>query len=160
MSNPFRDQLKKANLLSEKDAKRLAHEERVKRKKVSREDAEAAEKAHQEDLQRKRDAQREQDRKQQQSIDKERAEHEEIAACRLLIEKEARRPAAGSVQFFFQTPEGDLPWLEVSPQELAQLRTGQLAIVRPDPKAHVYKVLAADHARRIARHFPEVVVRN
>ena len=159
MSNPFRDQLKKANLLSDKHAKRLAHEERVKRKKVSREDAEKADAEHKQELQQKQDAQRKADRKQQAALEKEKAEHAELAACRALLENEARRPAAGSVQFFFETPEGDLPWLEVSPQELHQLRGGQLAIVRPDPKAHVYKVMAPEHAQRVAAHFPEVIVR-
>ena len=160
MSNPFRDQLKKAKLLSDKEAKRLEHEERVKRKKVSREDAEkeAAERAA--ELQTKKDLQRKSDRRQQAEIEKERAEHAEVAACRDLLEHEARKPASGSVSFFFETPEGDLPWLEVAPQELHQLQARQLSIVRPDSGVHVYKVLAAEHARRVAKVFPEVIMRS
>ena len=40
----LRDQLKKANLISKKDQKRLEHEQRVRRKKVGREGLEQEQK--------------------------------------------------------------------------------------------------------------------
>lgn len=60
----LRDQLKKAKLLSEKDARRLAHEERVRHKEIG--GAEAADQAkaeHQEALARRREEQAEADRR-------------------------------------------------------------------------------------------------
>lgn len=59
----LRDQLKKARLLSEKDARRLAHEERVRHKDIGGAKASDQEKAeHQEALARKRAEQAAKDR--------------------------------------------------------------------------------------------------
>ena len=59
----LRDQLKKANLLSEKDSKRLAHEERVRHKEIGGAEASDREKAeHQRALADKRKARAEADR--------------------------------------------------------------------------------------------------
>lgn len=60
----LRDQLEKAKLLSEKDARRLAHEERVRHKEIGGADAADREKAeHQEELARRRAEQAEADRR-------------------------------------------------------------------------------------------------
>jgi len=59
----LRDQLRKASLLSDKDARRLAHEERVRHTKIGGAEAADQEKAeHQRALAEKRRAQAEEDR--------------------------------------------------------------------------------------------------
>jgi len=157
MSNPFRDQLKKAKLLSDKDAKRLAHEERVQRSQKSRTEAEAEEQRHKAELQAQRAAQRQRDREQQAQLEAARKAREEAAACRMLLQQ-AQDPGPGSATFYFETPEGDLPWIEVSAQQLTGLTAGALRIARPTRGTHVYKLLSPEHAKRVVAVFPDAVM--
>lgn len=152
----FRDQLKKAKILSDKDAKRLAHEERVQRKKTSRKEAEAEEAQHRAELNKQQAQQREQDRSRQAERDADRQRREEVAACRMLVEQ-AAAPGRGT-RFYFATPEGHVPFVEVDAQQLNGLTSRALRIVRPAAGAHVYRLVPRDQAERIAAALPDLVV--
>jgi uncharacterized protein YaiL (DUF2058 family) len=155
----LRDQFKKANLLSDKEARRLAHEARVERTEKGREQLEKEQQSRQQELQQQSKQQREQTREQQQALEQERKAREEEAAVAAILQDEAKKAGPGSVKWYFATPDGSLPWLEVSPQELRQLRAGMLAVVRSGPEGtHDYRLLGVEHARRVARLRPEVVV--
>ena len=154
----LRDQLKKAKLMSGKDAKRLAHQERVERKEKGREELEKEHAERERELAAKRGAVRAKNRQQQALLEEQRKQREEEAACRDIL-AEARKPGPGTVQWFFQTVDGWLPWLEVSPQEVNQLRSGMLSVVRTGaPGTHSYKLLSTELARRVAKLFPDAVV--
>lgn len=158
MSNPFRDQLQKANLLSKKDAKRLAHEERVHRTEAGRAGVEEEQRARQDELDRLRTQDREQQRAQQAQTDAERRVVEERAACENILRQEVTRPGQGRLRFYFQVESGDLPWLEFSEIDHKRMLSGEFAVVRSgSAQTHDYGLLALAAAKRVARHFPERV---
>jgi uncharacterized protein YaiL (DUF2058 family) len=155
----LRDQFKKANLLSDKEARRLAHEARVERTEKGRDQLEKEQEARQQELQQQSKQQRELTREQQQAIERERKEREEEAAVEAILEHEAKKAGPGSVKWYFATPDGSLPWLEVSPLELRQLQAGMWAVVRSGPEGtHDYRLMSVEHARRVAKLRPDVVV--
>jgi len=154
----LRDQFKKANLLSDKDARRLAHEARVERTDKGREAIEQEAATRQQELAAMSASERARIRAEQEAIDRERRQREEIAAVHALL-ADGRKPGGGAVKFYFATPDGSLPWLELPPREAQELRAGQLCIVRASPGiTHVYRLLPLEAARRVARVLPELVV--
>jgi uncharacterized protein YaiL (DUF2058 family) len=155
----FRDQLKKANLISKKDEKRLAHEERVTRKEVGREELERQAAARRDELGRLRDAEREKTRELQAELDRDRTARAELAACRELLEREARAPArGGGMRWFFELPDGTMPFLSLTETDRLQLAGGQLCVVRiGPPNAHVYGLLPTPLTKRVHAALPERV---
>ena len=157
----LRDQLKKANLITKKDAKRLAHEERLHRKQVGgaagveREQAERAV-----ELARLQESRRESDR----GVDIERqkriAETTEAAACEELLRREVRRPGRrGAARWYFCLADGQLPFLELPLTERMQLQDGTVCIVRVGPVgSHDYGLISSHHGERIATVFTDRVV--
>jgi uncharacterized protein YaiL (DUF2058 family) len=154
----LRDQFKKANLLSDKDARRLAHEARVERKEKGREVIEQEAAARQQELSQLSAAERERIRREQERLDRERQQREEFAAVQALLAA-AKKPGPGTVKFYFATPDGHLPWLELSPREAQEVRSGHLCVVRGGPPStHTYRLLSLDATKRVARVRPEVIV--
>jgi uncharacterized protein len=154
----LRDQLKKANLLSDKEARRLAHESRVERKEKGREQLEQEATARQQQLGQLSAQDRDRVRAEQEAADRQRQQREELAAVQALL-ADARKPGAGTVKFYFEAPDGSLPWLELAPREAQEVRAGQLCIVRGGPPGtHTYRLLSLEAARRIGRLLPDVVV--
>lgn len=158
MSNPLRDQLKKANLLSKKDAKRLAHEERVHRKQVGREGLEAERAERDTELGSARAAEREADRQRQAVLEAERKAAQERAACEAILAN-ARPAVGGPIRWFFECADGRLPCIKLQPTERLELTAGHARIVRlTDGDAHVYGLLPTAQAERVGRAFPARVV--
>ncbi|MBK8097825.1 MAG: DUF2058 family protein [Planctomycetes bacterium] len=154
----LRDQLKKANLLSDKDHKRLAHQARVERKDKGREGLEQEAAARQQDLDQLQARERERIRREQEALDNERRQQQEVAAAIALL-AEAKKPGPGAVKWYFEADDGTLPWLEVSPREALELRAGAICVVRAGaPGTHTYRLLPLEQTRRVARVKPEVVV--
>ncbi len=158
MSN-LRDQLKKANLLSSKDSKRLAHEERVHRTEVGREGVDQEQRARQQEIERVRALERSQTKAQQAQIEAERRNAEERAACEQILAQDVVRPGHGRLRFFFETEEGFLPWLELSEVDFKRVLSSEFAIVRVGGRrTHDYRLLAVPAAKRVARLFQDRVV--
>ncbi|MFN9705954.1 MAG: DUF2058 family protein [Planctomycetota bacterium] len=154
----LRDQLKKANLLSDKDHKRLAHEARVERAEKGRDQLEAEAKAREQELAGLAAKERERTQAEQDALDRQRKQREELAAVHALL-ADARKPGSGTVKFYFAAPDGSLPWLELAPREAQEVRAGQLCVVRGGPAgAHVYRLLPLEATRRVARVLPDAVV--
>jgi uncharacterized protein YaiL (DUF2058 family) len=154
----LRDQLKKSNLLSDKDAKRLAHEARVERKEKGREQLEQEQQQRQQELQRAQADARSNTAKEQQQLEALRLQREEAAAVQAILEQQARKPS-GPARFYFETDDGSLPCLEVSPRDVQELRAGMTCIVRAGAAGtHDYRLLATELTKRVARVRPEVVV--
>lgn len=155
----LRDQLKKARILSDEKARRLEHEARVERKKKGREGLARDRQQREAELARLQEEQREQTRNAQASRDEARRQQEELAACRDILARELRSTGPGSVRWFFQLDNGQLPWLEVTTEELRMLHSGVLSVARRTAAAtHVYGVLPTELARRVAKAIPEVIV--
>lgn len=154
----LRDELKKARLLSKKDARRLAHEDRVVRKNKGREQLEADHQQHQEQLQGKQREAAEKTARQQRAIEAERQNHAEVMAVEAILQQ-AAKPASGSVRFYFEDRDGSLPWLELQPQEAAQLGARSCCIVKPGSgRSRDYRLLDLELSRRVAQVRPEAIV--
>lgn len=154
----LRDQLKKANLLSDKESRRLAHESRVERKEKGREALEQEAASRQSELEQLTAEERERTREQGEANERRNKQREELAAVQALL-ADAKKPGSGTVKFYFEAPDGSLPWLELSPREAQEVRAGQLCIVRGGPAGtHTYRLLPLEATRRVARVLPEVVV--
>lgn len=154
----MRDQLKKAKLLSDKQAKQLAHNQRIERKEKGREQLEQEEQTRKEDVAGMRAKTAADTRRDQQEIEKQRKLREEQVAVDVLIAA-AKKPGPGPVKFYFAARDGSLPWLDLSPREAQEVSAGQLCVVRGGPAGtHVYRLLPADSARRVAQTRPDALV--
>lgn len=156
----LRDQLKKAKLLSEKEARRLAHEERVQRKAKGREALESEQERRRRELEELRAQEREKARAAQAELDRRRELEAERAACLEILAKDTFRPRpGGTIRWYFRRDDGRLPWLEVDPHERRELQSGAFAVVAMGPPgSHDYALLSAALARRVARTLPERIV--
>jgi uncharacterized protein YaiL (DUF2058 family) len=153
----LRDQLKKANLLSEQEARRLAHEARVERKEKGREALEQEAATRQREIETLAGKERERTQKEQEAAERARKQREEAAAVQALL-ADAKKPGAGTVKFYFEAADGSLPWLELAPREAQEVRAGQLCIVRAGPTGtHTYRLLGLEATKRVARLLPDVV---
>ena len=153
----MRDQLKKAKLLSDKQAKQLAHSQRVERKEKGREQLEQEAQTRKAEIEAIRAAERENTRRDQAEIERQRKQREEQVAIDVLIAA-AKKPGPGPVKFYFAARDGSLPWLDLSPREAQEVSSGQLCVVRSGPAGtHVYRLLAADSARRVANLRPDAL---
>lgn len=157
----LRDQLRKANLISKKDAKRLAHEERVDHKLGGgAKGAEQRSAAREAELRALQEEQRQATRQTQAELDASREAAAEEAACLGLLQNETERPRGrGAGRWYFRLDDGRLPCLEIDLPRRLMLHEGQLCVVQLGPKGcHDYALLAAEHARRVARVMPDSVV--
>jgi uncharacterized protein YaiL (DUF2058 family) len=155
----LRDQLKQANVLSKKDAKRLAHEERMRRKELGRAGLEAEESARRGALESQTAETRAADRERQAQLEASRKQREEAAACREILRTGVEQPdRRGTIRWFFETADGALPWLMLDHGTCAQLTSGATCIVRIGATgAHAYGLLGTELARRVHRQFPDRV---
>lgn len=154
----LRDQLKQAKLLSDKDAKRLAHEARVERTEKGREQIEQEQQQRKDELQQLQAEERKLTAQQQRELEQQRKEREEAAAVQSILAHETKKAGPGAAKWFFEAPDGSLPWLEVSPREQQELRAGMVCIVRTGPPGtHDYRLLPLELTKRVARLRPEVI---
>jgi uncharacterized protein YaiL (DUF2058 family) len=148
----LRDQFKKANLLSDKDARRLAHEARIERTEKGSEQLQREEQEKQRELVRIQAQDRARVQQEQKELDQARAQREEESAVDAILSHQAWKPGPGALRYYFEVEDGSLPWLEVSPREAQELRAGQLCVVTPSSvAAHDYRLLGLELARRVAR---------
>jgi len=154
----LRDQFKKANLLSDKEARRLAHESRVERTEKGRESLDQEAAARQKELDQLAARERERVRRETERTEAERKQREELVAVRVLLAT-ARKPGPGTVKFYFAAMDGSLPWLELSPREAQEVRAGAACVVRSGPPAtHTYRLLPLEVTKRVAKVLPDVIV--
>ncbi|MEC7584454.1 MAG: DUF2058 family protein [Planctomycetota bacterium] len=154
----LRDELKKARLLSKKDARRLEHEDRVERKSKGRAQREVEQQQHQEELQDKQRQASAETARQQRAVEAERQRHAEAMAVEAILQQ-APKPTSGSVRFYFEERDGSLPWLELQPQDAAQLGARSCCIVKPGSgRSRDYRLLDLDLSRRVAKVRPEAIV--
>jgi uncharacterized protein YaiL (DUF2058 family) len=153
MSN-LRDQLKKAKILSDKDARRLAHEERVHKKEIGREGIEAERAARERELETLRETERTRHAEREAALAAQRAAEAERAACLAILETEVKGVGRGA-PWYFELEDGRIPFVRIDELDRHQLAGGQLCIVRRgEGDAHVYGLLATPLAKRIAQQFP------
>ena len=156
----MRDQLKKAKLLSKKQARKLAHEERVERSTIGREGLEKKQADRQEQLGAVLESERQKSREQQAEVEAAKRESAEHAACLQILSSQALAPEPGGQgRWFFALEDGSLPSLALNERQRRLLQSGSLAIARCGPEgSHRYGILSRVLAERVAAVFPARVV--
>jgi uncharacterized protein len=155
MGNLF-DELKKAKLVDEKRAKKLAHEQRVERKQKGGDKALDQEaQARQAEFEKKRkdealeNRRAERGRQEQQRKKELHAELIQLVASRAL-----GRDAEGRQHWHFEVEGGNLPFLPVNATAAKRLEAGELAIVRDPSRSYpCYVLVTRDIALRLKREF-------
>ncbi len=159
MGNLF-DELKKAKLVDEKRARRLAHEQRVEHQKKGGDKAQDEEaRARQAEFEKRRkeealDHRRTERDRQEQLREKER--HAEL--IQLVASRALGREAEGRQRWHFEAEGGSLPFLPVNGASAKRLEAGELAIVRDPGRSYPsYVLVTRDIALRLKREFPGTV---
>ncbi len=160
MSNSLRDQLLKAGLATQEQARKAAHEERRRRKNKRRKGASAEGEAPSETEQARRlaqeaaAAQRERDR----ALNAEQRAAQERKALKArirdLLEKHSQKTGHGDVRFNF-THDSRIKHIYVDAKQQAQLAKGKLAIAYYGRRYHVLSLEAAD---KLAALDPEIFI--
>lgn len=155
----FRDQLKKAGLLSEKQARQAKHQERLHAASVGHSGLEAERRAAEQRELAEAAARKEADRRR--AEERRRREIEEAATQRLaqLIRGGWMREAtAGARRFFFAAEGGRIHFLDLSDIAARKLATGVAAIVETRGLVRgEYCVVNERAAIEISRLHPEIV---
>lgn len=156
----MRDALRKAGLVSEKQARQAKHEKRIHRKEVGDEGISAEQRLKDEEFAREREAKRVRDRE----IEEKRAAESHAASGRVdltrLIQKGAVAGAIGGPkQYFFTLPGGRITFLELSDTGFKRLIGGSgvivdtLGAVRGD-----YCIVDTTTAAAIQRERPQAIL--
>lgn len=126
----MRDALKKAGLVSEKQARQARHEQRLHRKEVGDEGLSAEQRRKDEEFAREREAKRERDR----AIEEKRAVEAKVASGRVDLIRLIQNGVVGGAiggpkQYFFTLPGGRITFLELTDTGFKRLIGGSAAIV-------------------------------
>ena len=125
----LKDELLKAKLLSQKEGKRIAHEQRLERHEKGREALEAEAQARQEELRGLREQQKQRTQEAQARLDAERKRQARRAELTELLRSHALRQPSGPRRFHFMTRSGSLPFFAVDQDLGRRIESGMLCIV-------------------------------
>ena len=125
----LKDELLKAKLLSQKEGKRIAHEQRLERHEKGREAMEAEAQRHQDELRALREQQKQRTQAAQERLDAERKRAARRAELVELIRSHSRRQVSGPRRFHFLTRSGSLPFFGVDQDTCRRIEGGMLCIV-------------------------------
>ncbi len=146
----LKDQLRKANLISKKKAKQLAHEQRVKRKKLGKDGLEAEQQKLEEQRKLERQKERQRAREREAAQRREREEREARARLHDLVKNAYISKCGGPRRFFFVTRDRKLPFLEVSDDMGRKLESGRCGIVEaPLGLASEFAIVPRDVAEKV-----------
>lgn len=158
MSN-LRDQLLKAGLVSAKQVKQAAHQDRVHRKEVGHEGLEAERQAREDAQREEQEAKRIADRERAEEQKRAQAEEAKRNAVRMRIQNGWIKDAtAGDRRFFFVASEQRITYLDLNERAQRRLQSGGAAIVETRGvvrgehcviDAASAEALAVDHAELI-----------
>jgi hypothetical protein len=161
----LRDQMLKAGLITEDQAKRAAHTQRVDKKRTDRKTREAEQTAQSEEARRAKDAERAQHREQaaaqqteQSERDRARSERQKRATA---IEAAYREGAIASWEGnrrYCYAANGRIEWLSVNDDVARKLEAGHAAIVAGEKNPQRHAVLLAGGAKTLAELAPERVL--
>lgn len=155
----LRDQLKKAKILSDKRARQLAHEERVRAKEIGRDAVEQEHAARRAELGHLQGEERAAQKAAQEVVDAAKREAAERAACTEILSRDAVQPRRGGNQrWHFQLGDGSLPWFEVDEGMAFKLQSGAFWVIRVGPPdSHDYRLLPAEFGERVGASLPDAV---
>jgi uncharacterized protein YaiL (DUF2058 family) len=156
----MQDALRKAGLVSKKDTRRVAHEKRVRRKKLGQDGLAAEREQKEADYRAEREAQRQADQAAEAERRKAQAADEERERLAALISANDELPRqTGERRFHFVAEEGRIRCVDVSDSMQKRLIQGAAAIVAAAGIVRGgYAILPARAARELARIDPDLIL--
>jgi uncharacterized protein YaiL (DUF2058 family) len=126
----LRDQLRKAGLISDKQARQAKHKERVHADEVGREGLAEEKRREQEQRRGERQEKKQADRRREKDrLHKQRSETSDQRIQQVIRSGWIRDATIGSRRFFFPTRTGRITYLDLSEPATRKLLTGKAAIV-------------------------------
>ncbi len=156
----LRDALRKAGLVDDRRARKISHEEKARRKRLGKKEAEEERLRREEDRRARERARREEDRRRE-AARRAAAERRQalLQLARLVRDHALASGVRGSRRFHFVTRERKVPFLEVSEETARGLEQGRIAICEvPDAAAEEFVLVDAATARRVREAAPEYVL--
>ena len=155
----LRDALKKSGLVNDKRARKLAHEEKARKKKLGQKGVEAERADRDAEALEKQAARRDKDRERESGRQARQKAREESAALVQIVRDHALTSGVmGPRRFHFVTREGKIPYLDVSDEIGRGLERGQFAICEmPGASPEEFVLLDAEHAKRVRTLDADVV---
>ncbi|MCA9527267.1 MAG: DUF2058 family protein [Myxococcales bacterium] len=145
----LKDQLLKLGLVSEKQARQTAHEQRVKKKTQGREGAAAERDQRQRDAETAQQARREADRDRERARQARQDQKALVHQINDVVEGgKVDGRINGNRRFYYESRDGRVPLIELSDQAFDDLVAGRAALAE-SPRGEV-RVITPDAARKVA----------
>ncbi len=156
----LRDALKKAGLVDDKRARKIAHEEKARKNRLGKKGAAEERRRREEERLARERARREEDRKREAARRAEEERRQRLFQLAQLIRDHALTDGVrGNRRFHFVTRDRKIPFLEVSEEIARRLEHGQAAICEvPDSVPEEFVLVDAATARRVRETAPEYVL--
>lgn len=153
----LRDKLLKAGLVTDKQAKEAAREQKPPKSHREREEALSVEEKQRQDAFKAREAElADERRKEAAKVAEARMQSERARRLRQLVESHRLREPPGEVAFHFVKRSGKIGRLAISPETAKLLESGGAAVV-DDPGSPDHAVVPADAAARIYQVDPQAI---
>ena len=149
----LKDELLKANLISKKQLKRIAHEQRMEKQRLGKKGIEEKKEKEKNEIKAKQEAQKKQDQEQAKKLNEERLEKERKAKIHNLITEGRIKTEGGPRRFYFVSLDGKIPFLSLADSLAKKLERGQAGIVELGewPRSHfiIVKREAAEKLKKL-----------
>jgi len=155
----LQDELKKASLTGRKQQKKVAHQQRVRRKELGREGLAREEQERERIVQKRREEKRDKDRELELARQEKQGEKQADRQLEEILSQNAlRRGIGGPRRFHYIDRNNRIPFLEVNDEVGAKLARGELAIVEvPGPMGSEVYLLPGKSAGRVQALEPEAI---
>ncbi|HPQ41499.1 MAG TPA: DUF2058 family protein [bacterium] len=155
----LREQLLKAKLIDENQAREARREQRQKRRekgmKALQQEAREKQEAFLREQETVADRNREQAREQRKQDDQ---RERNLRLVQRIQAGEIREGSRGNTSFYFVARSGIIPCLEISPALAGALRSGSAAIVeKPSPHGEAFSIVNQETAAALVKDAPEIV---
>jgi len=156
----LREQLLKAKLISQKQAKKAKREKQLEKKKLSPDTLESKQQAKKDVYQNLKLKKADADRKREEQKRKEIQRKNSAARLRdIVMNSEIRKGRTGNYRFYFVARNSRIPFIEISQRLAEELQNGHAAIVEtPGETSEIFRVIRKESALKLKLEAPEYVL--
>jgi hypothetical protein len=155
----LRDELRKAGLISDKQARQAKHKERMHATEVGHDGLTEEKRREQEQRRSERQAQREADRRREKERAKKKNGAPDQKLQQVIRSGWIRDATIGSRRFFFTTRTSKITYLDLSEPAARRLIAGKAAIVETEGATHGRFCVVTDSAATVIRQLSGLLVR-
>ncbi len=156
----LRDELLKAKLVTEKQAKKAKKEQHLERKRIGSSAVIAQEQEQRVNFQAHIEQKAEEDRIIMVQRQKEMQEKSRSARLRdIILNAQVKTGISGSYRFYFVSRDQRIPYMDISNQLAEDLQTGKAAIVEtPGERRELFRIINRDGALKLKQDAPEYIL--